>query len=252
MSDVRQGEDVVDGVPIVWRAPDAPTAILVHVPAFGQTKERALPILDHAQSLGFAAIALDAYQHGARGTEDRAALAERVFGNFRREMWTIIGETALDVPRVVEWARSQLGADLPVHLTGLSMGGDVVVAAAPSIERVRSVNAVIATPDWERPGMRDIATDEIVPQGSPDAKAQFFFDALQPLSHPERYRDLLTHFIVGELDRHVPAEAAHRFRTIVNQGREPGPVRITEKRGLAHLDFVALIWIDDLIFGDGA
>jgi alpha-beta hydrolase superfamily lysophospholipase len=249
MREIRTDTGVVDGVPLVWCVPDAPSAILIHVPAFGQPKERAQPILDHAHALGFAAIVLDAYQHGARGTEDRDALTRRVFGNFRREMWTIIGETAFDVPRVAEWARARFGNALPIHLTGLSLGGDVVVAAAPLVERVASVTGVIATPDWQRPGMRDIATGDLMPQGAPDAKARFFLEALQPLSHPERYRDLRTHFIVGGLDTHVPAEAAYRFRAIVNEAREPGPVRITNKSGLAHLDFVAPIWIQDLDFG---
>ncbi len=47
----------IDGVPALWRAPGAPSAILVHVPAFGQTKEQAQLVLDHALAAGFAAIA---------------------------------------------------------------------------------------------------------------------------------------------------------------------------------------------------
>jgi len=241
--------ETVDGVPLLWRAPVAPTAILIHVPAFGQTKEQTRPVLDHALSLGFAVIAIDAYQHGARGTEDREALTRRVFANFRREMWTIIGETALDVPRIAEWARAEFGAEFPVHLTGLSMGGDVVVAAAPFVDGVASVNAVVATPDWQRPGMRDIASGDLVPQGTPDAKARLFFERLNPIDHPGPFRKLRIHFILGELDTHVPPEAAYRFQGLVNDGQEPGPVRITLKAGLKHLDFVAPSWIDDLDFG---
>ena len=241
--------ETVDGVPVLWSAPAAPTAILLHVPAFSQTKEQTQPVLDHALSLGFVAVAIDPYQHGARGTEDRNALTHRVFANFRREMWTIIGETALDVPRIAAWARTKFGADLPVHLTGLSMGGDVVVAAAPFVERVASVNAVVATPDWQRPGMRDIASGELVAQGTPDARPRLFFEYLNPIDHPERFRALRVHFIVGELDTHVPPEAAYRFQKIVNGGAEAGPVRITQKAGLTHLDFIAPTWIGDLDFG---
>jgi alpha-beta hydrolase superfamily lysophospholipase len=245
----RTGTELVDGIPILWCAPGAPTGILVHVPAFAQPKERAQPVLEHACSLGFAAAALDAYQTGARGTEDREAITRRVFANFRREMWTIIGETTLDVPRVADWARARFGGALPLHLTGLSMGGDVVVSAAPLIDRVASVNAVIATPDWQRPGMRDIATGELVEQGAPDAKARFFFDGLQPLSHPERYRSLPVHFIVGELDTHVPPEAAYRFQAAVNGGATSGEITVTELPGLKHLDFVGPVWFQHLAFG---
>ena len=244
--------ETVDGVPVLWQAPAAPSAILIHVPAFSQTKEQTQPVLDRALSLGFAAVAIDAYQHGARGTEDRSALTRRVFGNFRREMWTIIGETVLDVPRIAAWARAKFGAILPLHLSGLSMGGDIVVAAAPLIGDLASVNAVVATPDWQRPGMRDIASGDLVPQGAPDAKARLFFERLNPIDHPEPFRKLRIHFILGELDTHVPPEAARRFQGVVNGGQEPGPVRITEKAGLGHLDFIAPGWIDDFDFGTGA
>ena len=240
---------IVDGVPVLWSAPAAPSAILVHVPAFSQTKEQTQPVLDHALSLGFAAVAIDAYQHGARGTEDRDALTRRVFASFRREMWTIIGETVFDVPRIATWARAKFGKDLPLHLTGLSMGGDVVVAAAPLVEHVASVNAVVATPDWQRPGMRDIASGELVAQGTPDAKSRLFLEYLNPIDHPHRFQALRVHFILGELDTHVPPGAAYRFQKIVNGGQAPGPIRITLKPGLKHLDFVAPSWFGDLDFG---
>ena len=126
----------VGGVPLCWLAPPRPSAIAIHVPAFGQAKEQASGVLDHLVARGFAAIAIDAYQHGERGTEDRDTITRRVFANFRREMWTILGETALDLPSVAEWAWKTFGASLSLHLTGLSMGGDVVVAAAPLIERL--------------------------------------------------------------------------------------------------------------------
>ncbi len=240
---------VVDGIPVCWLPPkDRAEAILIHVPAFGQAKEGARPVLEFAAARGFMAVAFDAYQHGARGSEEREAMTRRVFASFRREMWTIIGETALDLPRVATWARQHSGA-LPLHLTGLSMGGDAVVAAAPLIERVASVNAVVATPDWTRPGMRDIATGEPVPPGAPDPKAQVFFDALEPLRHPGRYTGLRIHFINGASDTHVPPEAARRFRDAVNGLGRAGPVRVTEKPGLGHLDFVdPHVWLADLQF----
>ncbi len=76
-------------------------------------------------------------------------------------------------------------------------------------------------------------------------------NSLNPIDHPEPYRKLRIHFILGEWDTHVPPEAAYRFQSIVNGGEEPGPVRITEKAGLKHLDFIAPSWIDDFDFGSG-
>lgn len=237
--------ELVDGIPLVWSVPASPTGLLIHIPAFGQTKEAAAPIIDRAVSLGLAGIAIDAYQHGERGNEDREALTRRVFANFRREMWTILGETTLDMPRVAAWASARFGSDLALHLTGLSMGGDVAVAAAPLIERVASVNAVIATPDWQRPGMRDIKTGELVDQGEPDPKARLFFEALEPLQHADRYKTLPIHFINGAADQHVPPDGARRFKALV--GGPDDTILITEKPAKGHLDFIdPNSWISDL------
>ena len=106
-----------------------------------------------------------------------------------------------------------------------------------------------ARPSAEAHAMRDIATGELVAQGAPDAKARFFFDGLQPLSHPERYRSLPIHFIVGELDTHVPPEAAYRFQAAVNGGATSGEITVTELPGLKHLDFVGPVWFQHLAFG---
>lgn len=240
----------VDGVPLLWRCPPAPTAIAIHVPAFGQTKEHAVDVLDFLCNRGFVFVALDAFQHGERGVEDRGQISQRVFSSFRRSMWTIIGMTALDLPSIAEWARNSFGPQLPVHLTGLSMGGDIAIAAAPLIEGVASVNTVVATPDWTRPGMRDIASGELIEQGLPDARAKLLFDALSPMKHLGHYRDLAMKFIVGEMDRHVPAEAALRFAALVNE--DGGQVSVLVKAGFSHLDFIGREWWRDFDFGPAA
>lgn len=245
MTEARK--QTVDGVPLCWRCPPDPKAIAIHVPAFGQTKEQAVGVLDHLFEAGFAAIIIDAYQHGERGCEERERINRRVFSSFRRFMWTIIGMTALDLPSIAEWARSSFGSQLAVHLTGLSMGGDTVIAAAPLIDGVASINAVIATPDWMRPGMRDLTSGECIAQGMSDARAQLLFDALNPISRWDRYRDQPIRFVVGEIDTHVPAEAASRFAELVN--RDGGRVSIVMKAGLGHLDFVQEEWWHDFDFG---
>lgn len=132
----QDGKQLVDGVPLCWRSPARPTAIAIHVPAFGQAKEQATDVLDYLSGRGFASIAIDAFQHGERGHENREQISKRVFASFRRSMWTIIGMTALDMPSVAEWARGHFGSQLPLHLTGLSMGGDTIIAAAPLIDGV--------------------------------------------------------------------------------------------------------------------
>ena len=145
-----QGEQArkhsVDGVPLLWRCPPTPAAIAIHVPAFGQTKEQVVDVLDFLCNQGFVSVALDAFQHGERGREDRGQISRRVFSRFRRSMWTMIGMTALGLPSIAEWARRSFGPQLTVRLTGLSMGGDIAIAAAPLIEVEASVNTVVATP----------------------------------------------------------------------------------------------------------
>jgi hypothetical protein len=74
--------------------------MVIHVHAFSQTKEQAEPILKRLVDAGYISVAIDAYQHGERGRESREELTARVFDNFRRGMWTILGETVFDIPRV--------------------------------------------------------------------------------------------------------------------------------------------------------
>ncbi len=64
------------------------------------------------------------------------------------------------------------------------MGGDIAVAAAGLDHRVERVAAIIATPDWLRPGMQDLFNPgTVLPPGEPDAYAQYFYDHLNPLTH---------------------------------------------------------------------
>lgn len=97
--------------------------------------------------------------------------------------------------------------------------------------------------------MRDISTGDLITQGSPDIRARLLCDALNPIDHYTRYRDLVTRFVVGEKDIHVPAEAAYRFAGLVNDDAGRGNVTVLEKAGLSHLDFVKRDWWEDLDFG---
>src|SRR5215213_7130755 len=104
---------LVDHIPVVWmepspRRPEAPLALWLH-PLSG-TKEDAIPFLQDLAGAGFAAVSFDAWQHGQRGTESRDRILERVFGGFRRHMWSILGQTTLHALRAVDWATADLEA----------------------------------------------------------------------------------------------------------------------------------------------
>ena len=50
---------------------------------------------------------------------------------------------------------------------GVSMGGDIAVALAAVDHRVTRVGAVVATPDWTRPGMTRVGEpDAVIDQGA--------------------------------------------------------------------------------------
>jgi uncharacterized protein len=123
---------------------------------------------------------------------------------------------------------------------GVSTGGDVAVALAGVDPRIDRVAALVATPDWARPGMQTLGEDHVLlDQGEADRYAQWFFDALNPVTHLEAYeRDVAIAFLCGAADLHVPAEAAARFRTALCD-RDPcaaDRVRVELYEGLDHLD----------------
>ena len=134
------------------------------------------------------AVSLDPWRHGQRGTESGEQIARRVFGNFRRHMWPILGQTTLD-SRVVDWAMADLHAGPEVVAGGVSMGGDVAVALAGIDNRITRVAAIVATPDWTRPGMTGLFDPyRVLPQGQADAYAQWFHDQLGSTDPSPRLR----------------------------------------------------------------
>ena len=85
-----------------------------------------------------------------------------MFGNFRRYMWPIIGQTALDATRIIDWASDRLGVAPDIAMGGISLGGDISLAAAGLDTRITRVAAIIATPDWLRPGMQRGTPPEVL------------------------------------------------------------------------------------------
>jgi hypothetical protein len=95
--------------------------------------------------------------------------------------------------------------------------------------------------------MRDVETGELIPLGEPDAKARFFYEALHPLTHADRYGNASLHFILGGADTHVPPDGARRFRTQLEALGRGEIMTITELPGKRHLDFVdPEVWLDNL------
>ena len=239
---VNYGAADADGIPVVWIQPDnqdGDARIALWLPWLSGTKEAAMPFLRELAGRGFTAVSFDPWQHGERGTETAEQISSRVFGDFRRHMWPILGQTTLDALRVADWAAMEFGATA-VAAGGVSMGGDIAVALAGVDQRISRVAAIVATPDWTRPGMRDIRDpSRVLPQGVPDAYAQWFYDHLDPLSHLSHYAHApAIAFECGADDSHVPPDGALRFRDALTEAypHAAASVRVTIHPGTGHLD----------------
>ena len=237
----------VDHIPVLWLEPakQRPSRQLVLVvTGLGGTKEGTLPLLKDITEAGFVALSLDPWQHGERAVEPLDQLGKRVFSNFRKYFWPILGQTALDIMRVIDWAIDTLKVSPSVYMVGTSMGGDIAVTAAGIDHRIERVATVVTSPDWLRPGMRGLP-------GEPDAYAQYFYDLLNPLTHLEAYaHGPAISIVVGEQDTDVPPGGALRFQKAL---RETYPVagekvRVKVIPGKNHFDFVApdLWWAESL------
>jgi hypothetical protein len=105
---------------------------------------------------------------------------------FRRRMWPLAGRSVLESLRVLDWVDDHFGVAGPRVAGGVSTGGDVAVALAGVDRRIDRVAALVATPHWARPGMRTLGEDNVLlDQGEADRYAQWFFDALNPVTHLE-------------------------------------------------------------------
>ncbi|MFC1997773.1 alpha/beta hydrolase [Chloroflexota bacterium] len=234
----------VDQIPVLWFEPltERPERqLIILLPGLSSTKESMTPYLEELAAEGFVALSFDPWQHGERGTETQAELGARVFGNFRRHMWPILGQSTLDSLRVIDWAVEEFQVKPPIFMGGISMGGDIAVAAAGIDHRIQRILAVVATPDWLRPGMQDIFNPgTLLPQGEPDAYAQFFFDLLNPMNHLANFvNGPKINFVCGEQDTHVPPDGAIQFQAAL---REVYPdsdnlIEVNIFPGLGHMDF---------------
>ncbi len=203
----------VGDVPVLWCMPAAPAEHLaIWLPGLGGDRQGLRPQLRDLAAAGFVAVGCDPADHGARALEPREAMVARVVGNKRRYFWPILAQTAQDVSAVIDWAQAQLGVHGSAVIGGVSMGGDIAVAAAGRDRRIVAVAAAISTPDWMRPGT-------VEPQGEPDAVAQACYAEWDPATHPERYAHIpALGFFNGRDDILVPPEGARRFVAALLRG----------------------------------
>ena len=245
----------VDHIPVLWLEPTVKhpeRRLVLCLPGLSGTKESMVPLMKDVAAAGFYALSLDPWQHGERGTETREGISKRVLGNFRRHMWPILGHTALDTLRVIDWAVATLKVEPHVRMLGTSMGGDISVAAAGLDHRIKRVATVASTPDWLRPGMRGPGSPKtLMSQGEPDAYAHYFYDHLNPLTHLDSYvHGPALRFVCGEQDDHVPPDGAQRFQRALGETYRSAADKVEVRLipGKGHMDFVdpTLWWPESL------
>ena len=108
----------VDHIPLAWVTPEELSSRLaIWLPPGTGKKEDVLPRLQELAAAGFVAVSFDPWQHGERGTGESAEqLFTRGMGNFPREVWPILGQSALDTLRVIDWAIAELGIAPPFYM----------------------------------------------------------------------------------------------------------------------------------------
>lgn len=226
-------------IPLLWAEPVGgerrPLAIWLH--AFSWTKEDVAPQLVELAARGFVALSWDLPLHGERGDESPVEMRQRVRSNLRRHFWPILAEATEEVSAVIDWATAHFDVQPDVGIGGVSMGGDIAVAAAGNDHRIGRVAAALATPDWLRPGSAE-------PQGEAGEAQQALYRRFDPLTNAARYRRCPAMlFICGDEDRQVPPEGGEAFveRMCDAYADDRSRLVVIREAGIAHR-FTPWMW----------
>jgi dienelactone hydrolase len=225
-------------IPLIWLTPEDPShKLAIWIPSAGGAKEDTLPYLQELAAAGFVAVSYDPWQHGARyvGTETLEQRFASAKANYYYHVWPMVGQSALESLRVIDWAIASFGIEPPCYIGGISLGGYIAVAAAGLDPRIGCVGGIVCTPDWRVPGLH--WDGQLLPLGKPDAYAQFFFDRINPLTHPSHYAHCpAMTFECGELDDHLPPDGAVRFREALRDTyrEHPDRLRVNLHPGVGH------------------
>jgi uncharacterized protein len=241
----------VSSIPFIWEGPtqESTRKLVIWLPGFTSRKEDVQDYLRDLAAAGYVALSFDPVDHGERSRTSAEEILDPESGSFRnpatghlyRHFWTILAETAAEVPTVIDWARTELGITETVGAGGISMGGNIAVVAAALDQRITVVAAGIAEADWLRPGSS-------IPLSAPNAYVQSCYDRCNPLTNLERYqhRPAIT-FQCGAEDQLIPPGGAQRFVAALTAIYADSPERleVTLEEGVAH-EFTENMWQNSL------
>jgi dienelactone hydrolase len=247
MDDIQVTKVWVDDIPVYYQLPEngpQELKMCIFLSGLSGTKEHLKKYLPHITSRGYLGVVFDNWAHGERAPlkADGAQLttrelADRAFSNMYRCGWPILGQTVLDVTKVIDWFIANMGVSKNVVMGGVSMGGDISIAAAGVDERIIRIAPFVTTPDWLRPGMHSLFDGSLMDPGKPDSYSQFFYDHFCPMINLSRYaRGVPMLMVLGENDKHIPPENAERFKaTLARIAPEAAEkIQIYYVKGIAH------------------
>jgi uncharacterized protein len=212
----------------------------IWIPFLGGNRDTCNEQLIASAERGFVAISLDPWGHGERATRGKPGIRARASRDFRAVMWQIIGLTALDAYRVIDWAIEEYGDPKSIVVGGLSMGGDIGLSLAGIDGRVSKVACIGSSPDWEREGMTDVVDPaKIIDQGHPTAFGSWLCSRLNPMANIEKYRrriDIQLEY--GKMDSHIHAEWGRSFKDQVERARAPARIEIICEEDAGHISLL--------------
>jgi uncharacterized protein len=198
---------------------------------------------------GYVALSFDPVDHGKRSRISEQEIIDPTDGSFRRpetghiyrHFWSIVAETAAEVPSVIDWASAELGVAPSMGMGGISMGGNISVVAAALDQRIAAVAAAIAEVDWLRPG-------STIPLSAPNAYVQACYDRCNPLTNLARYQHCPAMFFpCGAEDPMIPPGGAQRFVRALSATYAacPEKLELVLEDGVAH-EFTQTMWRNSL------
>ncbi|MDR1977753.1 MAG: alpha/beta hydrolase [Synergistaceae bacterium] len=213
----------IDDIPVYYLMPEGnpkELKLCIYLSGLSGNKESLVRFLPMISSRGYLGVVFDNYTHGERaplkadGTQlQRQDIRDRTFANMYHYGWPILGQTVLDVSKVIDWFIANMGVSEEVVMAGTSMGGDISISASGIDHRIVRIAPFITTPDWMRPGMHSLSDGTLMDPGKPDSYAQFFYDNFCPIVNLSRYkRGIPMLLVLGEKDIHIPPENAERFK----------------------------------------
>jgi dienelactone hydrolase len=237
----------IANIPVLWEEPVQADdrKLAIWLPGFTSSKEGVLDYLRELAAAGYVALSFDPVDHGARSRIADQESVDPTNGSFRdpatgklyRHFWSILAETAAEVPSAIDWAIAELGVTPPVGMGGISMGGNIAVVAAGLERRISVVAAGIAEADWLRPG-------STIPLSAPNAYVQDCFDRCNPLTNLAKYQHCpAMSFQCGAEDTMIPPGGAQRFVQALNATYAacPEKLEIAIEDGVAHV-FTPTMW----------